>query len=84
MKRDEIIRTSKEPEANSRAYGVTPAALFGSVVLGQQRPDSDILVDFDPAAVATIFDCAGLKGYGVPQTCPPSIIPLRKSRRKTI
>ena len=65
MKRDEILRTLKEREADLRAHGVTHAALFGSVARDQQRPDSDIdiLVDLDPSVVATIFDYAGLKDY---------------------
>src|SRR3984957_7305104 len=65
MKRDEIIKTLKEREADLRAHGVTHAALFGSVARGEQRPDSDIdiLVDLDPAVVAAMFDYAGLKDY---------------------
>ena len=51
MKRDEIIRTLNEREADLRAHGVMHAALFGSVARDEQRPDSDIdiLVDLDPA-----------------------------------
>ncbi len=65
MKRDEIISTLKEREADLRAHGVVHAALFGSVARDEQRPDSDIdiLVDLDPAIVATVFDYAGLKDY---------------------
>jgi uncharacterized protein len=65
MKRDEIIKRLKEREADLRAHGVTHAALFGSVARGEQRPDSDIdiLVDLDPAIVATMFDYAGVKAY---------------------
>jgi uncharacterized protein len=65
MKRDEIIRTLKEREADLRAHGVVHAALFGSAARNEQRGDSDIdiLVDLDPAIVATMFDYAGLKDY---------------------
>jgi predicted nucleotidyltransferase len=65
MKREEIIRTLKEREADLRAHGVTHAALFGSVARDEQRPDSDIdiLVDLDPSIVVTMFDYAGLKNY---------------------
>lgn len=65
MNRDEIIRTLKEREAELRAHGVTHAALFGSVARDHQRPDSDIdiVVDLDPAVVATMFDYAGVKDY---------------------
>jgi predicted nucleotidyltransferase len=65
MKRDEIIHRLKEREADLRAHGVRHAALFGSVARDEQRPDSDIdiIVDLDPAVVATMFDYAGLKDY---------------------
>ena len=65
MKRDEIIRTLRDREAELRAHGVTHAALFGSVARNEQQPDSDvdILVDLDPAIVVTMFDYAGLKPY---------------------
>lgn len=65
MDRDKIIQTLKERKADLQAHGVRHAALFGSVARGEQRTDSDIdiLVDLDPAVVATIFDYAGLKAY---------------------
>jgi|SRR5208282_2487277 len=65
MKRDEIIEKLKEREADLRAHGVMHAALFGSVARDEQNAESDIdiLVDLDPAIVATIFDYAGLKDY---------------------
>ena len=65
MKRDEIIEKLREREADLRAHGVTHAALFGSVARNEQNAESDIdiLVDLDPAIVATIFDYAGVKDY---------------------
>jgi predicted nucleotidyltransferase len=65
MNREAIIARLREREADLRAHGVTHAALFGSVARGELRPDSDIdiLVDLDPAVVATMFDYAGLKDY---------------------
>lgn len=65
MKRDAILQRLREREADLRAHGVMHAALFGSVARDEQRPDSDIdiLVDLDPAVVATMFDYAGLKDY---------------------
>ena len=46
-----------------RKRGVAHAALSGSRADGDPRPDSDtdIIVEFDPAAPVTIFDYAGLK-----------------------
>ncbi len=65
MKRDEIIDKLREREADLRAHGVMHAALFGSVARNEQNTESDIdiLVDLDPAIVATMFDYAGLKDY---------------------
>ncbi len=67
MKRDEIIATLKEREADLRAHGVTHAALFGSVARNEEDAESDIdiLVDLDPAVVVTMFDYAGVKDYVV-------------------
>jgi hypothetical protein len=65
MNRDQIIETLKRREADLRAHGVTHAAVFGSVARNEQNAESDIdiLVDLDPAIVATMFDYAGLKDY---------------------
>jgi uncharacterized protein len=39
--------------------------LFGSCARGDARhgSDIDIMVEFDPAAHVTVFNCAGLKDY---------------------
>jgi len=44
---------------------VAHAALFGSRARGDQRDesDTDIMIEFDPAARITVFDYAGLKDY---------------------
>jgi hypothetical protein len=65
MKRDEIIETLKEREADLRAHGVTHAAVFGSVARDEHnaKSDIDILVDLDPQIVVTMFDYAGVKDY---------------------
>jgi uncharacterized protein len=65
MKRDDIIQTLREREADLRAQGIVHAALFGSVARGEDRPDSDIdiLVDLDPAVVRTMFDYVGVKDF---------------------
>lgn len=49
------------PELKKR--GVTYAALFGSVLYGNARPDSDIdiLIDIDPAASFSLIDLVGIK-----------------------
>jgi predicted nucleotidyltransferase len=65
MKREEIIARLRENEAVLRKRGVAHAALFGSRARGDQGPesDTDILIEFDPAARITLFDYAGLKDY---------------------
>jgi predicted nucleotidyltransferase len=65
MTRDDVIAVLKSRESDLRARGVSHAALFGSVARGEARPDSDvdILVDLDPAIVATIYDYAGVKAF---------------------
>ncbi|MGO4884990.1 MAG: nucleotidyltransferase family protein [Bryobacteraceae bacterium] len=63
MDREQIIARLRENEATLRKRGVAHAALFGSCARGDQRPDSDtdIMLEFDPAARITVFDYAGLK-----------------------
>ena len=65
MDREEIIARLRENEAALRKRGIAHAALFGSRARGDQRPesDTDIMIEFDPAARVTIFDYAGLKDY---------------------
>jgi predicted nucleotidyltransferase len=65
MNREEIIARLRENEATLRQRGVAHAALFGSRARGDQRPesDTDIMIEFDPAARLTVFDYAGLKDY---------------------
>lgn len=65
MNREEIIARLRENEVALRKLGVAHAALFGSRARGDQRPtsDTDIMIEFDPAARITIFDYAGLKDY---------------------
>jgi predicted nucleotidyltransferase len=65
MNREEIIARLRENEAALRRRGVAHAALFGSRARGDQGPasDTDIMIEFDPAARITVFDYAGLKDY---------------------
>jgi hypothetical protein len=65
MNREEILSRLRENETALRQRGVAHAALFGSRARGEQRSDSDtdILIEFDPAARITVFDYAGLKEY---------------------
>src|SRR5436309_3287322 len=65
MNSQEALETLRRSEQALRARGVRRAALFGSVVRGENRPDSDIdiLVEIDPEAHITLFDYVGLKEY---------------------
>lgn len=52
-RKDEILRLAQK-------YGARNVRLFGSVVRGEERPDSDVdfLVDFEPGR--SLFDHGGL------------------------
>jgi uncharacterized protein len=65
MTREEIIARLRENEAALRKRGVAHAALFGSRARGDHRieSDTDIMDEFDPSALITVFDYAGLKDY---------------------
>jgi predicted nucleotidyltransferase len=65
MNREHIIARLRENEAALRARGVAHAALFGSRARGEERPDSDtdILIEFEPEATATIYDYVALKAF---------------------
>jgi hypothetical protein len=65
MDAQEILATLRQNEAALRARGVAHAALFGSRVRGDNRPnsDTDIMIEIDSAAHITVFDYAGLKEY---------------------
>jgi predicted nucleotidyltransferase len=65
MDRQEILDRLRQNEHALRERGVTHAALFGSRVRGDNRPDSDIdlMIDIDPEAVGDIYAYVGLKNY---------------------
>jgi predicted nucleotidyltransferase len=63
MTLEQALQPLRKAEAELRAKGVIHAGVFGSVARGEQGADSDIdiIIDFDPAALITIFDYAGVK-----------------------
>lgn len=65
MNREDIVARLRDNEAALRKLGIAHAALFGSRARGDQRPgsDTDIMIEFDPAARITVFDYVGLKDY---------------------
>lgn len=65
MNSQEALETLRRSEPDLRARGVRRAALFGSVVRGENRPgsDIDIMLEIDPEAHITVFDYVGLKQF---------------------
>jgi predicted nucleotidyltransferase len=65
MDRQEILDRLRQNEHALRERGVTHAALFGSRLRGDNRPDSDIdlLIDIDPEAVQDVYAYVGLKSF---------------------
>lgn len=63
LTRSEAIRILRAHEGDLRARGVLRLALFGSVVRGEARPDSDvdIMVVIDDGRKFSLIDLAGLR-----------------------
>ncbi|WP_297515053.1 nucleotidyltransferase family protein [uncultured Caulobacter sp.] len=63
MTRDEALRILKRHEGELRQRGVARAAVFGSVARDEARPGSDIdvMIEFRPDAVVSVWAYAGLK-----------------------
>ena len=88
MRRDDILRTLREHMTEIRGHGVARLAVFGSVVRGDERPDSDvdILVEFS-VPVGLFEFCrtqrylGGLLGRTVDLATPDA---LRKEMRDNI
>ncbi len=62
-RKEEIVAALKALEPELRRRGIASLALFGSVVRGEAKPDSDvdILVAIDPAAEFDLVDLVGVK-----------------------
>ncbi len=62
---DDILETLRTHEGELRRFGVSHAAVFGSVARGEARGDSDIdvLVELDQDRPMGIFEYARLKLY---------------------
>jgi hypothetical protein len=59
----EVVAALKALEPELRGRGVASVALFGSVVQGLARPDSDVdvLIGLDPAAKFDLIDLVGVR-----------------------
>ena len=64
-KKDEVVAELAALEKPLRERGLTSLALFGSVVRGAARPDSDIdvLVDVTPNAQFSLIDLVAVKDF---------------------
>jgi predicted nucleotidyltransferase len=62
---DEALETLRNHEGELRRFGVSHAAVFGSVARGEARADSDIdvLVELDERSPIGLFEYARLKLY---------------------
>ena len=62
-KKDDVVAALKALEPELRGRGVVSAALFGSIVHGMARPDSDVdvLIRVNPAAPFDLIDLVGIK-----------------------
>ncbi len=62
---DDILETLRTHEGELRRFGVSHAAVFGSIARGEARGDSDIdvLVELDQDRPMGIFEYARLKLY---------------------
>ena len=65
MDRDIVLARLREHETALRARGVAHASLFGSRARGDAGPDSDtdIMIEFDPAARISAYDYVDLKAF---------------------
>ena len=64
-RKDEVVAELAALEKPLRQRGLTSLALFGSVVRGTARPDSDIdvLVDVAPGAQFSLIDLVAVKDF---------------------
>lgn len=65
MTLQDALATLRRHESALRERGVAHAAVFGSLVHGDNRPDSDvdILMEFEPGAEGTIYDYMRFKDF---------------------
>ena len=63
MNRQQIIETIQANRALVEEFSVKSLSIFGSVVRGEERPESDvdILVEFEPDASIGLFEFVRLK-----------------------
>ena len=62
-KKDDVVAALKALEPKLRGRGGVSAALFGSILHGTARPDSDVdvLIGVNPVAPSDLIDLVGIK-----------------------
>ncbi|MDH7504027.1 MAG: nucleotidyltransferase family protein [Verrucomicrobiota bacterium] len=65
MDKEQVIQTLQKNRASLAPFHVRSLAVFGSVVRGEERPESDIdiLVEFEPGARVGLFTFARLQRF---------------------
>lgn len=91
--KNQIIRILKQYREELKDFGVKSLSLFGSVVRGEEMPESDvdILVEFDPtfdriglfAFIRLRYRLEELLGRKVDLVTPDALKPKMKSRIST-
>lgn len=63
MQRDDILQLLRENMIDIRKHGVARLAIFGSVVRGENRPDSDVDILVELMEPVGLFEFARLQRY---------------------
>ena len=81
MDRATAIRLLRDHESEIRARGVRSLALFGSVVRGEPRPDSDVdvLIDLDEDHALSLLDLMALRRYLSEVLAAPTDMAIRRN-----
>ena len=81
MDRATAITTLRDHESEIRARGVRSLALFGSVVRGEMRPDSDVdlLIDLDEDHALSLVDLMALRRYLGELLAAPADLAIRRN-----
>ena len=82
----EVAAMLKALERELRHRGIASLALFGSVVRGESRPDSDVdvLIDLDPAKAFDLLDLVGVQNLIADELGRPVDVVERRSLKPAV